>query len=246
MTPRLSVVVPVYNEGVAIVERLERLVAVLRDDVEILVVYDSPDDTTAPFVAQVAGIHGQVRPLLNTYGAGVAHAIRFGFERADAAVVVVTMGDGSDDPELIGPLVELVSRGAAIAAASRYAPGGRQVGGPLVKGVLSRAAGLTLRRLAGVPIHDPTNAFKAYSADFVRSVGIHSSQGFEMALELVAKAHRLRLPMAELPTTWRDRTEGSSNFRLLRWLPAYFRWYRFAFGAQLSLDAVREKGEARG
>lgn len=245
MNPHLSVVVPVYNEDAAITDRLDRLLALLRTDAEVLVIYDSPEDTTAPHLAQVASRHPQVRPLLNTYGAGVARAIRFGFDRAAAPVVVVTMGDGSDDPELIPPLADLVDRGAVIAAASRYAPGGRQLGGPLIKRLLSRTAGLTLRRLAGVPIHDPTNAFKAYSTEFVRSVGIHSSEGFEMALELVAKAHRLRLPIVELPTTWRDRTEGSSNFRLARWLPAYLRWYRFAFGGPLSPDAVREKAAGR-
>ncbi len=46
---------------------------------------------------------------------------------------------------------------------------------------------------------DPTNSFKAYNRDFVREVGIDSDKGFEVGIELVAKARRLRLPVAEVP-----------------------------------------------
>jgi hypothetical protein len=58
-------------------------------------------------------------------------------------------------------------------------------------------------------------------------------------LELVAKARRLRLPVAEVPTIWLDRSFGVSNFKLLAWLPQYLRWYMFAFGPPLAVDSVR-------
>ena len=56
---------------------------------------------------------------------------------------------------------------------------------------------------------DPTNSFKAYNRAFVDEVGIHSDKGFEVGLELVAKARRLRLPVAEVPTIWLDRLSAS-------------------------------------
>jgi dolichol-phosphate mannosyltransferase len=59
---------------------------------------------------------------------------------------------------------------------------------------------------------------------------------------LVAKAKRLRRPVAEVPTIWLDRSVGVSNFRLLRWLPHYLRWYRFAFGGQLTVEQMRAHG----
>ena len=95
-----------------------------------------------------------------------------------------------------------------VAAASRYSPGGQQVGGPLLKPSLSRAAGRSLASFARVGTDDATNSFKAYDTDFVREVGIDSRSGFEIGLELTAKARRLRLPVAELPTIWLDRTVG--------------------------------------
>ena len=83
-----------------------------------------------------------------------------------------------------------------------------------------------------------TFSFKAYSTDFIREVGIHSRSGFEIGLELTAKARRLRRPVAEVPTIWLDRTLGASSFDLAGWIPKYLRWYRFAFGPRLTVEQV--------
>jgi dolichol-phosphate mannosyltransferase len=119
--------------------------------------------------------------------------------------------------------------------------GGQQVGATGFKSFLSRFAGRSLNAFAHVGTRDATNSFKAYDADFVRSVGIDSRDGFEIGLELTAKARRLRLPVAEIPTIWLDRTAGASNFRVAQWIPKYLRWYRFAFGPRLTLDQVNAK-----
>jgi dolichol-phosphate mannosyltransferase len=238
MKPRVSVVVTAYNEGETIVTCLERILEAVTLPCEVLVVYDDPGDSTAPYVEKFARADARVVPTLNTYGRGPARAIRFGIDHAAADVVVVTMADGCDDPGQIDQLTRLVERGVVVAAASRYARGGQQVGGPALKGFLSRAAGASLHLFARVGTRDATNSFKAYSAEFVRSVGIDSDAGFEVGLELVAKARRLRLPVAEVPTIWLDRSFGVSNFKLAKWLPKYLRWYRFAFGPRLSIEQL--------
>ena len=145
------------------------------------------------------------------------------------------MADGCDDPRQIDELTRLVERGVVVAAASRYMPGGQQVGGPMLKRMLSRNAGRTLHWFARVGTRDATNSFKAYNREFVEKVGIESRDGFEIGLELTAKAHRMRLPVAEIPTIWLDRPAGTSNFKVARWLPKYMRWYRFAYGPRLDL-----------
>ena len=158
-------------------------------------------------------------------------------------VAVVTMADGCDDARQIDELVRLVERGVAVAAASRYMPGGQQVGGPMLKGLLSRAAGRSLALFARTGTRDATNSFKAYSTEFVRSVGIDSRAGFEIGIELTAKARRLRMPVAEIPTIWLDRQAGVSNFKVAKWIPGYLRWYRFAFGRRLTGEQVRAYGQ---
>lgn len=235
MTPRVSIVIPVYNEGAAIVPYLDRVFEAVRLPCEALVVYDTENDTTLPFLNDYAEKEPRLRPLHNTYGRGPAHAIHFGIDGALAPVTVVTMADGSDDPMQIDQLTRLVERGVVVAAASRYARSGQQVGGPVFKGLLSRVAGLSLFYLARVGTRDATNSFKAYSTSFVRRVGIESDQGFEIGIEMVAKARRARLPVAEIPTIWLDRALGVSNFKLWSWLPRYIRWYVFSFGAKSPL-----------
>jgi dolichol-phosphate mannosyltransferase len=243
--PRVSVVVPAYNEGRYITAVLDRLFESVRLPCEVLVVVDSAGDTTVPVAEEYAVKEPRLACLVNTYGPGPANAIRFGIDAAAAPVVVVTMADGCDDARQIDDLVRLVERGVAVAAASRYMPGGAQVGGPLLKGAMSRLAGRSLRTLAHVGTRDATNSFKAYSTEFVRAVGIDSRDGFEIGIELTAKARRLRLPVAEIPTIWLDRQAGVSNFKVARWVPSYVRWYRFAFGPQLSPEQVRERGADR-
>jgi hypothetical protein len=106
---------------------------------------------------------------------------------------------------------------------------------------MSRSAGTSLGRFARVGTRDATNSFKAYSTEFIREVGIDSRSGFEIGLELTAKARRLRRPVAELSTIWLDRTIGQSNFDMKAWIPKYLRWYRFAFGPQLSLEELKRQ-----
>ena len=233
MKPRVSVIVTAYNEGDTIVTCLDRLLDSITLPCEILVVFDSPTDTTAPWVEKYQQAEPRVTPILNTYGQGPARAIRCGFDHATADVAVVTMADGCDDPMQIDSLVRLVERGVVVAAASRYMRGGSQIGGPLLKSTLSRLAGKTLYHLARVGTHDATNSFKAYSTSFVRSVGIESDAGFEVGIELVAKARRRRLPVAEIPTIWLDRVVGASNFKLTSWISKYLAWYFYAFGPRL-------------
>jgi dolichol-phosphate mannosyltransferase len=236
---RVSVVIPAYNEGEGIAPVLERLFEAVMLRCEVLVVVDDPGDPTLPVVAALAEREPRLRCLVNDYGRGPANAIRYGIDHAAAPVAVVTMADGCDDVRQIDDLVRLVERGVAVAAASRYMAGGQQVGGPLAKGLMSATAGRSLRLLARVGTRDATNSFKAYSTAFVRAVGIDSRDGFEIGIELTAKARRLRLPIAEIPTIWLDRQDGLSNFKIANWLPKYLRWYRFAFGRRLDLDELK-------
>jgi hypothetical protein len=128
-------------------------------------------------------------------------------------------------------MASLVRNGAGLVAGSRYMKGGRQIGGPPIKAALSRIAGLSLRWLSHIATHDATNNFKAYSRELVEEVEIESRSGFELGLEFATKAHLGGYRIAEIPTTWQDRTAGESRFRVLKWMPGYLRWYlRCVFG----------------
>ena len=226
-------ILPVYNEGDAVEPVLRALSAAVTTPHELVVVYDFDGDTTVPVVARLAAEIPGLRGLRNDLGRGVLNAMKAGIAGTSAPYVLISMADGSDEPSVVDPMVALARGGADVVAASRYMRGGHQVGGPLLKRLMSRSAGLTLHWFAGVPTHDPTNNFKLYSRRFLDATTIDSEAGFELALELTVKATIAGRRVAEVPTTWRDRTAGQSNFKLRKWLPHYMHWYKVAFLGRL-------------
>jgi glycosyltransferase involved in cell wall biosynthesis len=225
---RLSIIIPVYREGEAARATIETVAATAPGPHEILVVHDETDDPTLPVVAEAQARFPQVRAVHNTLGRGPAFALRAGFKAAAGEAVCVTMADASDVPEDIGRMLALIEQGYDLVAASRYMPGGVQEGGPLVKRTLSRLAGLSLHALAGLPTRDPTSNFKMYRRAMLEALPLESAEGFDIALEITVKAHLAGYRITEIPTVWKDRTAGASNFKLARWLRRYLRWYLLA------------------
>lgn len=228
--PDASIVIPAYNEELNIYKTLELLTQLEGINFEVLIIVDDSNDVTINAFQKATKKPRSSRVMVQSYGQGPANAIRFGMDQATSNCIVVMMADGSDDVRVIPDLVNLVARGVAVACASRYMSGGQQVGGPRFKKFLSEMAGFLLFNFAGVGTHDSTNSFKAYSKSFIQTVGIESRSGFEIGIELVAKARRSRLPIAEIPTIWLDRTLGESNFQFRKWLPQYLKWFFHCFG----------------
>lgn len=236
----LSIVVPVYNEGENIAATLRGLASQVRaTPIEILVVYDFDEDDTVPVVKRLQRQMPALRLHRNRRGRGVLNAIQAGFEAAAAPYILVMMADGSDEPDKVDNMLEKARAGADVVAGSRYMAGGGQLGGPLLKRTMSRMAGLSLFIVRALPVHDATSNFRLYSRRLLDSVTIESSAGFELGLELTVKAQRLGMQVAEVPTIWRDRTAGTSRFRLLRWLPHYLGWYGYALSTRLRPRAGR-------
>ena len=222
---RLSIVIPVYNEADYILSTLDKIKESVKTQFECLVVVDSEFDSSVPFVTLFVQSNPDFRLVLNDLGRGPAMAIKKGIQDSQGDFVAVVSGDGSDDVSQIDELVRLVERGVSVAVASRHVQGGQLVGSPFLKGLLSKLAGISLFYLARIGTRDSTNNFKVYSKSFLNSIQIESKHGFELGLELVSKAKSKKLRIAEIPTIWIERSEGRSNFPLLKSLPRYLRWY---------------------
>lgn len=235
----LQLIVPVYNEH----ENLPRLIEQVERDIpqpfRVMVVYDFDGDTTIPVARELAATRPWLSLVHNTLGRGPANAIRAGFQAASTGPALVVMADLSDDLTRVPEMLRLYREGSRVVCASRYMKGGRQIGGPFIKRTMSRWAGLSLYYLAGLPTHDATNNFRLYDAALVNEMGIESERGFEIALELTAKAFARGERIAETPSTWRDRTAGESRFQLRKWLPLYLRWWWYAMKAGWSSKRPR-------
>ena len=232
MRQALSLIVPVYNEA----ENFPNLVREVERQVPrpftLYTIYDFDGDTTVPVARELAVSRPWLK-LVKNRGKGVVGALRTGFEVASTGPVLVVMADLSDDLGGIPRMLDLYRDGARIVCPSRYCPGGRQIGGPWLKKTLSRLAGISLHLLVRFPTRDATNNFRLYDAALVNELGIDSEGGFEVAIELTAKAFRRGERVAEIPTTWRDRVAGESRFRFRKWLPKYAYWYGYALFAGL-------------
>ena len=237
MAQGIDIVIPVYNEGANIRQALQRIHDEVNIPHQVHIVYDFDEDNTLPVARATASDLGMdVGMIKNIYGRGALNAIKTGLHKTQSEFVIVTMADLSDPPSVINTMYDAATaQNFDLVCGSRYMKGGSQTGGPFLKKTLSKWAGLTLHYFAGIPTHDSTNSFKLYRRKVIETITIESTGGFELGLELVVKAFGLGFNIGEVPTSWTDRSEGESRFRLFHWLPNYLKWYFRAYTSRLAL-----------
>ena len=227
MQQPLGVIIPVYNEGPNIKATLLDIEQKVHTPHRIYIVYDFDEDNTLPVVKKMQQ-EGLPIELLKNSSRGVAYAIKTGLRNANEDYLLVTMADLSDDYSVVDNMCQLMTQGYDIVCGSRYMKGGKQIGGPFFKKMLSRIAGVSLKYLAGIPVHDITNSFKLYRKSMLDNIDIESENGFEIGMEIVVKAHFGGHKVTELPCIWTDRQAGQSKFKIFKWMPKYLRWYFYA------------------
>ena len=223
----LGVIIPVYNEGPNIKATIETIEQEIKTPHRIYIVYDFDQDNTLP-VAKEMRQKGLPIELLKNPVRGVASAIKTGLKNTPHDYLLVTMADLSDDYSIVDQMCQLMTQGYDLVCGSRYMKGGKQIGGPIFKKLLSGIAGVSLKYITGLPVHDATNSFKLYKKTMVDTIDIQSDSGFEIGMEIVVKAYFTGYKITELPCTWTDRQAGHSRFRIFKWLPKYLRWYFYA------------------
>jgi dolichol-phosphate mannosyltransferase len=249
MAIEVEIVVPVYNEGANILRVLETLRAHVRTPFRVLICYDHDDDDTLAALSE-AGVGTLDVRLVKNRGRGALGAVLTGFEESRAPAVLVFPADDDYNAPRLDAMVEAFRDRCMIVAASRFVPGGCMVGCPWLKATLVRSSAWALHTLARVPTHDPSNGFRLFSREVLEMIPIESTSGFAYSIELLVKCHRLGWKVGEVPVSWYERKAGRSRFRVLRWLPQYFRWFFYAFATTylrrgpntvtLKVNAVRQ------
>jgi glycosyltransferase involved in cell wall biosynthesis len=230
MAPQLDIVIPVYNEGENIIGVLRVLSREVKTPARVLICYDRDDDDTLPAVLSNPEAHaGLPVEFIRNHGRGAHTAVMAGFAASSAPLVVVYPADDDFNPALLDRMAALAQQGCDIVCASRFMPGGTMQGCPWLKALLVRTAAFTLHNFARLPTHDATSGFRLFSRRVIERVAVESDQGFCYSIELLVKVHRLGWRIAEVPALWFERKHGASRFRVLKWLPAYLRWYGYAF-----------------
>jgi dolichol-phosphate mannosyltransferase len=230
LASRLDIVIPVFNEGRNILATLAALARDVRTPARVLICYDLPDDDTLPAVRAHPEVHpGLPVEFVRNPGRGAHQAVITGFKASTARFVVMYAADDDYNSGILDRMVGLGEAGCDIVCASRFMPGGGMAGAPLAKALLVRAANFTLYHLARVPTRDASVGFRLFSRRVIEQIPIESDRGFTYSIELLVKCHRLGWKIAEVPAQWFERKHGASRFRVFQWLPAYLRWYLYAF-----------------
>jgi len=234
----VAIIIPVYNESANIEKNLDAIKQGIKGSKEIFtvnIVYDFEEDTTLPVIVKIRTQYPFQIILIKNTSKGVCNAIKTGLNQAKGDYLLVTMADMSDDYSILPQLVDLAKNGFDIVCGSRYMKGGKTHGGPFLKKNLSRLAGVSLHFLTRIPTHDITNSYKIYRKSLLNTMRIESDGGFEIGMEITAKAFGQGSKITEIPTQWWDRTAGQSRFQLGRWLPKYLRWYGLLLSYRIAL-----------
>jgi dolichol-phosphate mannosyltransferase len=228
--PRLDIVIPVYNEGANIVPTLAALASAVKTPLRVLICYDHEDDDTLPAIRDNRAAFGALPiEFVHNRGSGVHGAVMTGFANSTAPYALVFPADDDFNAGIIDTMVAKAEAGCDIVCASRFMAGGEMHGCPWLKAVLVRAANFTLYHLARLPTHDASNGFRQFSRRVISQIEIESTRGFCYSIELLVKCHRLGWRIGEVPARWFQRAHGESRFQVIKWLPAYLRWYGYAF-----------------
>src|SRR5437667_9021117 len=145
---QLSILLPVRNEGINLKIMLKILRADLEIPHEVLVICDQLDDTSIPVVKAMQE-YPNLRLIHNQLGRGVTNAIRAGVQAAHGEYVLIIAADEVGQVMAIEDMLALMEDGCDFVSCTRYAYGGRRLGGSVIGQVLSRIANRLFHAISG-------------------------------------------------------------------------------------------------
>ena len=225
----IDVVIPIYNEGKKIIELFHIFNKNIKNKFRVLLCYDDESDNIFKFKDEFKNFKFQVI-LVKNPKVGPCTAVKEGINFGGSDCVIVYPADDFINYNLIDEMYKSFVDGNDIVVASRFMKGGSMKGCPIIKSILVRLASTTLYLFSSIPVKDASNGFRLFSRKLINVVEIESKLGFAYSLELLAKCNRMKLKIKELPAQWEERSEGSSRFKIIKWLPDYLRWYFYGLG----------------
>ena len=226
-TPALSILLPVRNEEMNLRIMLRIIRTVLEYPHEVLVIHDATDDRSIPIVREAESEYPGLHLVHNQLGPGVINAIRAGAAAARSDIIAILVADDTGPVLVVDDMLALIHDKCDFVSCTRYAHGGRRLGGSLVGGILSRTANWLFYYLARSPFSDATTGCKMFRKTVFDRFGLESRPvGWAFAFEMAIKAQHLRLELGEVPLVSIDRLfGGQSSFQLGPWLVEYLRWF---------------------
>ena len=206
------IVVPTYDEKENVGPMAEAVLAAV-PEATLLFVDDNSPDGTGDAIEALMKSEPRIRCLHRTKKEGLGRAYVAGFEAAlglGADRVVQMDCDFSHDPK---DLPRMLAEGADLVIGSRYVKGGGTPGWPFKRRLVSRAGGVFIRTVTGMPFRDPTGGFKCWTAAALRKIDFATvaSAGYSFQLEMNHRAWKAGCIVREIPIVFTDRARGYSK-----------------------------------
>jgi len=223
----LSILLPVRNEGINLRIMVKLLKAVVEVPHELLIVYDTPEDDSIPVVRGMLNDYTSLRLVHNQRGRGVLNAIRAGVDAAVGEYILLFAADEVGPVLAIEDMLALMQEGCDMVSCSRYAHGGRRLGGSVIGGVLSRLANRLFHQMAGCVLSDATTGIKLFRRSLFYTLNLEARPvGWAVTFEMAMKAQLAGWKLGEVPVISIDRLYGGkSTFRVGPWTGEYLRWF---------------------
>ncbi|MDE1156573.1 MAG: glycosyltransferase family 2 protein [Acidobacteriaceae bacterium] len=205
--PRLSIVIPAYNEAARIEGTLERVVGCIAKrswDAEVIVVDDGSSDQTVDVVRYWMENHACVKLVQNPGNRGKGFSVRNGLLQAGGEIVMFTDADLSAPIEEAVRLMDALEAGADVAIGSRWLDKQKQiVHQPLYRRFFGRCFNYVTRRVMGLPYKDTQCGFKAFKHDAAQVIfRLQTIERWGFDPEILFIARKLRYKIVEVPVTW--------------------------------------------
>ena len=228
-TKGFDIIIPVYNEGINIIELIDYLKNSSINILKIYICYDFDEDTSVFAIKNSKFSKNKNVILIKNQFTGPCEAIKTGFFHSKANAIVVYPADDFYNGLLLDKMYSFFLDGYDVICPSRFIKGGIIKNCPLFKYFLVKIVSFVLYYFSRLKIKDPTNGFRMFSKKFLDGVSISSKEGFSYSIELLFKAKKQRLKIIELPSIWIERENRKSRFKILKWSPAYLKWFFLAF-----------------
>lgn len=213
---KILVVIPTYNERLALPVTLSGLFE-KQPEVDVLVVDDGSPDGTGEWVEEQAQADPRLHVLHRREKSGLGMAYIAGFEWAlerDYEIICEFDADGSHRPLDLGQLLAVARGGRAdLVIGSRWVRGGAIVDWPRSRFLLSRGANIYVNAVMGLGVKDATAGFRAYSRRVLEELDLSGvqSQGYCFQIDMTYRTVEAGFQVAEVPIVFVERELGESK-----------------------------------
>ncbi|MDD3276575.1 MAG: glycosyltransferase family 2 protein [Kiritimatiellales bacterium] len=233
MTPNITLLLPVYNDGPRIIPVINTLFQTVERPLKIIAIYDQPTDPTKLVLEKLQGRYSELQVVQNDWDRGGLNAIKTGLRHVDTEYVGIWVSYHIDPFGALNAMLEKMDEGYDLVSANRFAAKVKQGRGGFIKRMASLMGNLCLKAMVKLPINDISTSVKLFRKQKLDEIQIETEGVFgwavlvEWTVKMACKGYRI----GEVPFGPENLNMlySTSNFNLVPQLKSYWRWLRYAW-----------------